>query len=156
MMNNIFNVVLIIIGIYIICATIAFYKLAKKSIEIKYQKNKIESDRLIKDTTIDNSAIESLDTLIQDILEEYVILQMKPKVRDIYYINNNMETEMREYIVEEVSNRIPVLLMKKLEYICNPDYLGDLIGKRVYMAVMNYVLEFNTNGNNVTSSTKNK
>ena len=155
MMNNIFNVVLIIIVIYIVSITIAFYKLAKKSIEIKYQKNKIESDRLIKDTTIDNSAIESLDTLIQDILEEYVILQMKPKVRDIYYINNNMETEMREYIVEEVSNRIPVLLMKKLEYICNPDYLGDLIGKRVYMAVMNYVLDFNTSGNNTTSNTKN-
>ena len=155
MMNNIFNVVLIIIVIYIVSITIAFYKLAKKSIEIKYQKNKIESDRLIKDTTIDNTAIESLDTLIQDILEEYVILQMKPKVRDIYYINNNMETEMREYIVEEVSNRIPVLLMKKLEYICNPDYLGDLIGKRVYMAVMNYVLDFNTSGNNTTSNTKN-
>ena len=63
---------------------------------------------------------------------------------------------MREYIVEEVSNRIPVLLMKKLEYICNPDYLGDLIGKRVYMAVMNYVLDFNTSGNNTTSNTKNK
>ena len=46
--------------------------------------------------------------------------------------------------------------MKKLEYICNPDYLGDLIGKRVYMTVMNYVLDFNTSGNNTTSNTKNK
>ena len=143
MMNNIFNVVLIIIGIYIICATIAFYKLAKKSIEIKYQKNKIESDKLIKDTQIDNTIIENLDMLIKDVIEEYVIFELKPK--NIYYITNNIEAEMREYIVNEITERLPVLLMKKLEFICNSDHIGDLIGKRVYMAVMNYVLEFNVN-----------
>ena len=52
---------------------------------------------------------------------------------------------MREYIVNQITERIPVLLMKKLEYVCNPNYIGDLIGKRVYMSVMNYVLEFNVN-----------
>ena len=119
------------------------WKAIKKSLDIAYQKNKIESDKLIKDTIIDDSAIKSLDILINETIEEYVILELRPK--DIYYINNNMESEMREYIVNQITDRISVLLIKKLEYVCNADHIGDLIGKRVYMAVMNYVLEFNVN-----------
>ena len=122
--------------VVIISIIVAFYlviflawRSISKSLDIAYQKNKIESDKLIKDTLRDASAIKSLDSLINEIIEEYVIL----------------ESEMREYIVNQITERIPVLLMKKLEYVCNPNYIGDLIGKRVYMSVMNYVLEFNVN-----------
>ena len=33
--------------------------------------------------------------------------------------------------------------MKKLEYIYNSDYIGELIGKRIYMSVTDYSLRFN-------------
>ena len=133
--------------VVIISIIVAFYlviflawRSISKSLDIAYQKNKIESDKLIKDTVIDDSAIKSLDSLINEIIE----LQKELKIlKDS--INNNMESEMREYIVNQITERIPVLLMKKLEYVCNPNYIGDLIGKRVYMSVMNYVLEFNVN-----------
>lgn len=139
-MDN-FIIISIIIAIYLVI--LLAWRSIHRALDIAYQKNKIESDKLIKDTQIDSTIIENLDLLIKDVIEEYVILELKPK--NIYYITNNIETEMREYIVNEITERIPVLLMKKLEFICNSDHIGDLIGKRVYMAVMNYVLEFNVN-----------
>lgn len=131
----------IIIAIYLVI--ILAWRTISKALDINYQKNKIESDRLIKDTIIDDSALKMLDSLINEIIEEYVILELRPK--NVFYINNNIESEMREYIVDQITERMPVLLMKKLEYVCNPNHIGELIGKRVYMSVMNYVLEFNVN-----------
>ena len=136
-----FIIISIIIAIYL--AILLAWRSISRALDIAYQKNKIESDKLIKDTQIDNTIIENLDMLIKDVIEEYVIFELKPK--NIYYITNNIEAEMREYIVNEITERLPVLLMQKLEFICNSEHIGDLIGTRVYMAVMNYVLEFNVN-----------
>ena len=117
------------------------YKLISRSLDIKLQKNKIESDKLIKDTDIDNKVLDQLDSIINDILEEYVVFEIKTK--DITYINNSIEDKIRAYITEEITKRISVLLMKKLEYIYNSDYIGELIGKRIYMSVTDYSLRFN-------------
>ena len=105
------------------------------------KKNKIESDKLIKDTDIDNKVLDQLDSIINDILEEYVVFEIKTK--DITYISNSIEDKIRAYITEEITKRISVLLMKKLEYIYNSDYIGELIGKRIYMSVTDYSLRFN-------------
>lgn len=134
----------LLLAVVLIIAGLGF-KTCNKALDIMYQKNKIESDRLIKDTVIDDSAIKQLDIMIDEILKEYIILNLQAK--DISYINNEVENQIREYVVEEVVKRIPVLLMKKLEYVCNADYIGELIGKRVYMAVTNYTLEFNVSDN---------
>ena len=117
------------------------YKLISRSLDIKLQKNKIESDKLIKDTDIDNKVLDQLDSIINDILEEYVVFEIKTK--DITYISNIIEDKIRAYITEEITKRISVLLMKKLEYIYNSDYIGELIGKRIYMSVTDYSLRFN-------------
>lgn len=117
------------------------YKLISRSLDIKLQKNKIESDKLIKDTDIDNKVLDQLDSIINDILEEYVVFEIKTK--DITYISNSIEDKIRDYITEEITKRISVLLMKKLEYIYNSDYIGELIGKRIYMSVTDYSLRFN-------------
>lgn len=117
------------------------YKLISRSLDIKLQKNKIESDKLIKDTDIDNKVLDQLDSIINDILEEYVVFEIKTK--DITYISNSTEDKIRAYITEEITKRISVLLMKKLEYIYNSDYIGELIGKRIYMSVTDYSLRFN-------------
>ena len=88
------------------------YKLISRSLDIKLQKNKIESDKLIKDTDIDNKVLDQLDSIINDILEEYVVFEIKTK--DITYISNSIEDKIRAYITEEITKRISVLLMKKL------------------------------------------
>ena len=117
------------------------YKLASRFIDVELQKNKIKSDELIKDTKIDNTALDVLDSLINDVLEEYTVFEIKTK--NIDYINNKLEDKIRDYLTEEIPKRISILLMKKLEYMYNSEYIGELIGKRIYMIVTDYTLRFN-------------
>ena len=117
------------------------YKLASRFIDVELQKNKIKSDELIKDTKIDNTALDVLDSLINDVLEEYAVFEIKTKNLD--YINNKLEDKIRDYLTEEIPKRISILLMKKLEYMYNSEYIGELIGKRIYMIVTDYTLRFN-------------
>ena len=117
------------------------YKLASRFIDVELQKNKIKSDELIKDTKIDNTALDVLDSLINDVLEEYAVFEIKTK--NIDYINNKLEDKIRDYLTEEIPKRISILLMKKLEYMYNSEYIGELIGKRIYMIVTDYTLRFN-------------
>ena len=112
------------------------YKLASRFIDVELQKNKIKSDELIKDTKIDNTALDVLDSLINDVLEEYTVFEIKTK--NIDYINNKLEDKIRDYLTEEIPKRISILLMKKLEYMYNSEYIGELIGKRIYMIVTDY------------------
>lgn len=117
------------------------YKLASRFIDVELQKNKIKSDELIKDTKIDNTGLDVLDSLINDVLEEYAVFEIKTK--NIDYINNKLEDKIRDYLTEEIPKRISILLMKKLEYMYNSEYIGELIGKRIYMIVTDYTLRFN-------------
>lgn len=117
------------------------YKLVSRFIDVELQKNKIKSDELIKDTKIDNTGLDILDSLINDVLEEYAIFEIKTK--NIDYINNKLENKIRDYLTEEIPKRISILLMKKLEYMYNSEYIGELIGKRIYMIVTDYTLRFN-------------
>ena len=117
------------------------YKLASRFIDVELQKNKIKSDELIKDTKIDNTALDVLASLINDLLEEYAVFEIKTK--NIDYINNKLEDKIRDYLTEEIPKRISLLLMKQLEYMYNSEYIGELIGKRIYMIVTDYTLRFN-------------
>ena len=124
------------------------YKLASRFIDVELQKNKIKSDELIKDTKIDNTALDVLDSLINDVLEEYAVFEIKTK--NIDYINNKLEDKIRDYLTEEIPKRISILLMKKLEYMYNSEYIGELIGKRIYMIVTDYTLRFNVENEQTT------
>ena len=127
--------ILYLITLFVIC------KLVSRFIDVELQKNKIKSDELIKDTKIDNTALDVLDSLINDVLEEYAVFEIKTK--NIDYINNKLEDKIRDYLTEEIPKRISILLMKKLEYMYNSEYIGELIGKRIYMIVTDYTLRFN-------------
>lgn len=119
----------------------------KEYASILRERNSIQRDSVIKDIVIDDNATEALDKLINEVLEEYVILNIKPK--DIYYINSKMENEMIESIKNEVSNRISILLLKKISYTHNEDYIGTFIGMRIYLVITNFVVEFNVNNKSI-------
>ena len=64
--------------------------------------------------------------------------------KEINYINSKEEEKIISYMQVEVAKRIPTTLYKKLEIILNTEYIGNYIGTRIYMTVLNYVLEVNT------------
>lgn len=130
----------LILILYLITLFI-IYKLVSRFIDVELQKNKIRSDELIKDTKIDNTGLDALDSLINDVLEEYAVFEIKTK--NVDYISNKIEDKIRDYLIEEIPKRISILLIKKLEYMYNSEYIGELIGKRIYMVVTDYALRFN-------------
>lgn len=92
---------------------------------------------------LDNTAVEMLDSLISTTLEEYSILILEPK--QITYIPIKLEEEILEYTKDKVSSKLSHLLLQKLAFIYNDEYIPTLIGDRIYLAVLDFVLAYNAN-----------
>jgi hypothetical protein len=93
---------------------------------------------------LDSSALEALDRLIKDVLDEYEIFYLNIKIKESSYISSKEEQEMINFVQEEVGKRISPILLKKLEYNINGDCIGNYIGTRIYMIVLDFVLGYNT------------
>ena len=134
------------IGLFIILliSIILIYRLILKLIQLKHNKNIILADTVIRDTHYkEDEIIDHLDYIIKEALEEYITLKITPK--KIYYINSAEESKIIKYLSDEVPNRISKTLMMHLSFIYDKDFIGIFLGKHIYMVVLNYVLEFNTN-----------
>lgn len=93
----------------------------------------------------EDKIIGHLDYIIREALDEYIIFNVNP--RNLYYINSDMESKIIEDLSNKVPNRVSETLMTNLSKVYAYDYIGELIGRRIYMLVLNYVLEFNLNNN---------
>ena len=69
---------------------------------------------------------------------------MNRKIKSLDYISTKEEDALIEYLQENVPKRVPIILLKKLEYNINSDYIGTYIGKRIYMTALDFTLGFNT------------
>lgn len=85
---------------------------------------------------------EELDSIILDCLNQYDILNIAYR-SDIVYINDALEASIRTDVAEMVSKRLTDHFIAKLSLIYNQSAITDIVGKRIYLAVMNYRLEFN-------------
>ena len=120
------------------------YKLINKYIEIKSYASSIQRNAVIRDTKYsEEEIIGHLDYIIKEALDEYVLFYITPK--NIYYINTKMENEIITALAQKIPERLSPTLMHHLGYIYDDYYLGDFIGGRIYMVIMNYVIEFNIN-----------
>lgn len=121
---------------------ILIYKLLNKGLNIFIRKISLESDALIKDTQYkEDDIINHLDYIIKEALDEYIILNIKPK--EIYYINTKLENSIIEYLSVEIPRRLSKTLITHLSFIYNNEYIGEFIGKHIYIIVLDYVLEYN-------------
>lgn len=102
----------------------------------------LKESRLSKEIELTDNALQALDQLINSALEEYRLLTLTPK--EIFYINNALETEIIKDLTDLIPGMISPLLLTKLGYMYHPNYVPSLIGTRIYLAVLNFVLEFNT------------
>lgn len=125
-----------------IIVIILIYKLLNKGLNIFIRKISLESDALIKDTQYkEDDIINHLDYIIKEALDEYIILNIKPK--EIYYINTKLENSIIEYLSMEIPRRLSKTLITHLSFIYNNEYIGEFIGKHIYIIVLDYVLEYN-------------
>lgn len=102
----------------------------------------LKEAKVISELKINNDAVEALDDLIKSVLDEYMIFNLNTK--ELNYIPNKEEEAIIKYMQDNVPSRVPMILLKKLEYNINSEYIGTYIGTRIYMIVLDFVLEFNT------------
>ena len=115
----------------------------KKASLYFYLKTKLNDRAAIKDLLYDeNEIIKHLDYLITEGIEEYILLHINPN-DNIHYINSKLETEIIDYLKKEIPERISSVLYDKLTFMYSEKYIGEFIGKRIYLSVTQYVLDFN-------------
>ena len=125
-----------------IVVIILIYNLINKALNIFIKKISLESDIIIRDTQYkEDDIVNHLDYIIKEALDEYIILNIKPK--EIYYINTKLENAIIEYLSEEIPRRLSKTLITHLSFIYNNEYIGEFIGKHIYIIVLDYVLQYN-------------
>lgn len=122
-----------------IVAIIMIYRLLNKMYNLKMTNTR--DKYLLEAAYKEDEIIGHLDYIINEALDQYVIFNIQPK--NLYYINTKLETEIINYLSEKVPERLSSTLMDRLKLIYNNNYIGEFIGSRIYMIVLNYVLEYN-------------
>ncbi|MBP5598468.1 MAG: hypothetical protein J6Y02_24085 [Pseudobutyrivibrio sp.] len=119
------------VAIYIAKAIARYLK--AKAVMMKYQI----------DMETDVSSIEDeLEGIIVEALNYYTILNVDYR-GDVVYINDAIENQIREGVTKIVTENLTDLRIARFGLIYNSAALADVIGKKVYLAVMNYRITFN-------------
>jgi hypothetical protein len=109
---------------------------------LKYQNRKIDLTEYEININYDASNVsDELDAIIQGCIEEYSIINIH--INDVQYINTELESKMREEISEEVSKKLSLAYIQKLSTFYSSSSIYDIIGKKIYLAVTAYTVEFN-------------
>ena len=102
----------------------------------------------------EDDIISHLEYIITEALNEYVLFNIRPK--EIFYISNSMESEINENLSEEVPKRISPTLYAQLGLIYDNSYIGKMIGTKIYLIVLDYVLNYNLENNSQKNNISDK
>lgn len=115
-----------------------------------YRASKTHNQDLIKLTryatnvqaTIDDSIPELLSKIIDDAFTDYQIMKLIPLNEG--YITDEREKEIRDGLVEIVSNRISPMAVDKLSLFYNTANLSNILADKIYIKVMDYSINHNS------------
>lgn len=139
MVDLIFKIIYIVLAV---STLITLYTIARKFARIMNCKILFERDiQMYKLQFSEQDILKHLDFIIEEFLDYYVVMNITPK--QIYYINNSMETEMVNVLGEVIPTRISPALYSKLSLIYDNNQIGTIIGEKIYTKVLEYVIEFN-------------
>lgn len=142
--NNLFFACFAIIAI---CTTI----LIAISI-VNTKENQKTAQRLLKyqidiNAPIDKSIPEILDLVIMDCFNDYKIKFLEPIEQG--HITAEREAEIRADLVVIITGRISEATLNKLSLFYNINSIADILADKIYICVMNYVIEHNKNFLNI-------
>ena len=124
---------------------LSFRSIVKKALNawVVSKDNQIALEKYKHVTTIDidNKIDEKLDTVVEQCFEEFTILNLAYK--SDYYIKEEEEIQINKDICTLVSQRLSEALYEQLCILYNEEAITDIIAKRVYFRVTNFVMEHN-------------
>ena len=138
-MELLFKIIWIILAITTLSIV---YLIARKFARIMNAKILYERDiEMYKLKFSELEIISHLDFIIDECIDYYVTMNITPK--QLYYINNNMETDMVNTLGEIVQERISPTLYSQLSLLYSADQIGIVVGEKIYTKVLEYVISFN-------------
>ena len=116
-------------------------KLFNKWIKFKYDELELKKYDIDTHLNVTDNIETRLDTLIESCFQEYSLMNLIYKTN--WYIKEEEEIQISKDICSLVSDRISPVMLKQLELYYNQDAIYDVIAKRVYFKVTNFVIEHN-------------
>lgn len=135
--NSITALLVIMAVVLIVLATIVVIT------NIRYKKKLLEISMYQINTSaqIDGSIPEILSLVIDECFNDYKIKELLP-VQD-EYINSEKEAEIRKGLTNMVTHRISNAALDKLSLFYNITDIAEILADKIYITVMNYVLNHN-------------
>lgn len=130
-----------IIVILIIATESMVSKLFNKWIKFKYDELELKKYDIDTHLNVTDNIETRLDTVIESCFQEYSLMNLIYKTN--WYIKEEEEIQISKDICSLVSDRISPVMLKQLELYYNQDAIYDVIAKRVYFKVTNFVIEHN-------------
>ena len=116
-------------------------KLFNKWIKFKYDELELKKYDIDTHLNVTDNIETRLDTVIESCFQEYSLMNLIYKTN--WYIKQEEEIQISKDICSLVSDRISPVMLKQLELYYNQDAIYDVIAKRVYFKVTNFVIEHN-------------
>ena len=118
------------------------YVVARKFAKIMNSRNLMLRDiEMYKIKFSELEIIAHLDYIISEYLDYYITMNVTPK--QIYYINKSTEDEMIKTLSEVIPTRISPTLYSQLSLIYDPNQIPMVIGEKIYLKILEYIIEFN-------------
>ena len=112
-----------------------------KWIKFKYDELELKKYDIDTHLNVTDNIETRLDTVIESCFQEYSLMNLIYKTN--WYIKEKEEIQISKDICSLVSDRISPVMLKQLELYYNQDAIYDVIAKRVYFKVTNFVIEHN-------------
>lgn len=116
-------------------------RLFNKWIKFKYDELELKKYDIDTHLNVTDNIETRLDTVIESCFQEYSLMNLIYKTN--WYIKEEEEIQISKDICSLVSDRISPVMLKQLELYYNEDAIYDVIAKRVYFKVTNFVIEHN-------------
>ena len=116
-------------------------RLFNKWIKFKYDELELKKYDIDTHLNVTDNIETRLDTVIESCFQEYSLMNLIYKTN--WYIKEKEEIQISKDICSLVSDRISPVMLKQLELYYNQDAIYDVIAKRVYFKVTNFVIEHN-------------
>lgn len=125
----------------LIIITYNIFRQLNKWLDYKERKLKLQKYEIDINTEVTDNIEQRLDTIIESCFQEYSLLNLVYK--SDWYISESEEIQIQKDIAHLVAERISPVMMQHLLLYYNEGAIMEVITKRVYFRVVNFVIEHN-------------
>lgn len=125
----------------LIIITYNIFHQLNKWLDYKERKLKLQKYEIDINTEVTDNIEQRLDTIIESCFQEYSLLNLVYK--SDWYISESEEIQIQKDIAHLVAERISPVMMQHLLLYYNEGAIMEVITKRVYFRVVNFVIEHN-------------